>query len=418
MSNTPTNGGTAQPRKKSNEKAIPEIVIAGAGYAGLHIAQRLAAKLPRKTDATITLIDKYDYHQILTELPRVAAGTRPAEDVRVPLEKILDERVNFVQGTITSFDYENKKVVTDKGEIPYTRLVLAMGSRPNDFGIPGLRQNTLTLWSVDDAKKILAEVDKCIADAGVETDPVKRASLLTFAIGGAGATGVELAGELAEVIPELMERHDMENEKYRVVLLEATPTVMPGTSAGLVARADKTLRELKVELLTGTPVAEVTEEGFVLKDGRKVDAGVRVWTGGVKAPDLVSKSGLATGPGGRVIVDQHLNVEGRDDIFVAGDCALVMNAATGRPLPPTAQIALEEGETVAVNLLAEIEGGKPEPFVFKNKGYVISVGGRSGVADVSGMTLGGRPAMMLKNAIEWEYRQSVKHLKSWSPLHQ
>jgi NADH dehydrogenase len=394
----------------------PEIVIAGAGYAGLHIALRLAARLPRKSDAAITLIDKYDYHQILTELPRVAAGTRPAEEVRVPLGNVLDERVHFVKGSITRFDFESKKVLTDTEEVPYTRLVLALGSRPNDFGIPGLRDHTLTLWSVEDAKRILAEIDKQIADAAHETDPDKRRRLLTVAIGGAGATGVELAGELAEVLPDLMERHDLANEKCRIVLIEATPTVMPGTSQGLIEKADRTLKQLGVEIRTTSPVAEATEEGFVLKSGDVIEAGVRVWTGGVKAPDLVSKSGLPTGPGGRVVVDEHLRVEGHREIYIAGDCALVMNTATGRPLPPTAQIALEEGETVATNLLAEINGDKLEEFNFKDKGYVISVGGRAGVADVSGLTIAGRPAMMLKNAIEWEYRQSVKHLKGWSPI--
>ncbi|HEX8550685.1 MAG TPA: NAD(P)/FAD-dependent oxidoreductase [Abditibacteriaceae bacterium] len=396
--------------------AKSEIVIAGAGYAGLHIALRLASKL-KADDANLTLIDKYDYHQFLTELPRVAAGTRPADDVRVPLETVLDDRVTFVHSAITGFDFEAKQVQTAAEAVPYTTLILALGSRPNDFGIPGVRDNSLSLWSVDDAKKILAEIDKCIADAGVETDAEARKRLLTVAIGGAGATGVELAGELAEVLPELMQRHDMANEKCRIVLIEATPTVMPGTSAGLQQKADRTLRELDVEIRTESPIGEATAEGFVLKSGEVVRAGVRVWTAGVKAPDLVSKSGLPTGPGGRIVVDEFLRVEGRPEIYVAGDCALVQNPEVGRPLPPTAQIAIEEGETVAANVIADATGGKAETFHFKNKGYVISVGGRSGVADVAGLTIAGRPAMMLKNAIEWEYRQSVKHLNGWSPIH-
>ncbi|HEX8833484.1 MAG TPA: NAD(P)/FAD-dependent oxidoreductase [Abditibacteriaceae bacterium] len=394
----------------------PEIVIAGAGYAGLHIALRLAAKLSKKSEAVITLVDKYDYHQLLTELPRVAAGTRPADEVRVPLEKVLDERVRFVHSTITGFDFENNQLLTEAEAVPYSRLVLAMGSRPNDFGIPGLREHSLTLWSVDDAKKILAEIDTQIAAAALETDEARKKRLLTVVIGGAGATGVELAGELAEVLPELLSRHDMAHEKHRIVLVEATPTVMPGSSAGLIDKANKTLLDLGVEIRTESPVAEATPEGFILKSGEVVPAGVMVWTGGVKAPDLIAKSGLPTGPGGRIKVDQHLRVEDHPNIFVAGDLALVMNEQSGRPLPPTAQIALEEGETVAINLLAEIAGRELETFSFHNKGLVISVGGRSGVADVAGLTIAGRPAMMLKNAIEWEYRQSVKHLKGWSPM--
>lgn len=394
----------------------PDIVIAGAGYAGLHIALRLTAKL-KPSQANITLIDKLDYHQFLTELPRVAAGTRLAEEVRMPLGNVLDERVTFVHSAISGWDFDNKVVKTEAREVPYTHLIVALGSRPNDFGIPGLRDNALSLWSVEDAKKILAEVDKCIADAGTEKDAERRKQLLTVAIGGAGATGVELAGELAEVLPELIKRHDLGDEKCRIVLVEATPTVMPGTSKGLIEKADRTLRELEVEIRTESPIAEVNKDGFILKNGDTIRAGVMVWTGGVKAPDLISKSGLPAGPGGRIAVDEYLRVQGRPEIYVAGDCALVILEEGARPLPPTAQIAIEEGETVAQNVANEVTGSKPERFEFKSKGYVISVGGRSGVADVSGLTIAGRPAMVLKNAIEWEYRQSVKHLKGWSPIH-
>ena len=397
-------------------ETTPEIVIAGAGYAGLHIALRLTSRL-KPSQATITLIDKLDYHQLLTELPRVAAGTRPAEEVRVPLENVLNERVTFVHSAIEGWDFDTKRVRTAEREVPYSHLILALGSRPNDFGIPGLREHALSLWSVEDAKKILAAVDKRIADAGLEKDPEKRQQLLTVAIGGAGATGVELAGELAEVLPELMQRHDLGGEKCRIVLVEGTKSVMPGMSQGLVDKADRTLRELGVQILTESFIGEVTADGFHLKNGETVRAGVMVWTGGVKTPDLVSKSGLPIGAGGRVIVDEFLRVEDRPEIFVAGDCAFVLPEGSLRPLPPTAQIALEEGETVATNVANDISGAKLESFEFKNKGYVISVGGRSGVADVAGLTIAGRPAMMLKNAIEWEYRQSVKHLKGWSPIH-
>lgn len=398
-----------------NDKT-PNIVIAGAGYAGLHIALRLTSKL-KSSQANITLIDKLDYHQFLTELPRVAAGTRHADEVRVPLGNVLDDRVTFVHSAISGWDFDAQVVKTEARDVPYTHLILALGSRPNDFGIPGLRDNALSLWSVEDAKKILAAVDTCIADAGIEKDAARRAQLLTVAIGGAGATGVELAGELAEVIPELMKRHDMAGEKCRIVLVEATPTVMPGTSKGLQEKADRTLRELGVEIKTESAIGEVNTDGFIFKGGDTIKAGVMVWTGGVKTPDLVSKSGLPTGHGGRVAVDEFLRVQGRPEIFVAGDCALVVPEEGARPLPPTAQIAIEEGETVATNVIGALTGSKMESFEFKSKGYVISVGGRSGVADVSGLTLAGRPASVLKNAIEWEYRQSVKHLKGWSPIH-
>ncbi len=394
-----------------------EIVVAGAGYAGLRAALRLSAWLDgRRPEVAMTLADKNEYHQVLTELPRVAAGTRGFDEVRVPLRQVLDKRVKFVQTGVTGFDLAGRQLLTEAGPLPYTRLVLALGSRPNDFGIPGLAERAFTLWSVEDARRVLAAVDAQVAAAVGEADPAEQRRRLTVVIGGAGATGVELAGELAEVMPDLARRHDLPPEWCKIVLIEAGPTILAGSSPGLIARAGQILADLGVEVRTNAAIAAATEQGFVLKSGEVIEGGVFVWAGGVKAPDLVAGSGLSVGHNGRVKVDQYLRALDHPEIYVAGDLASVTDPETGRALPPTAQIALEEGETVATNLLAEIEGRELEPFKFHNKGYVVSVGARSGVADVAGRTIGGRLAHMLKDAIEWEYRQSVKHLRGWSPI--
>jgi NADH dehydrogenase len=143
---------------------------------------------------------------------------------------------------------------------------------------------------------------------------------------------------------------------------------------------------------------------------------VFVWAGGVKAPGLVADSGLPTGHNGRVKVDQYLRVLGHPDIYVAGDLASVVDPRTGHVLPPLAQVALEEGETVARNLDAELRSRPLEAFTFHDKGFVVSVGTRRGVAEIAGITSGGRLAHLLKDAIEWEYRESVKHLRGWDPV--
>lgn len=392
------------------------ITIAGAGYAGLRATLRLAARLDKRRDVAITLVDKYDYHQVLTELPRVAAGTRLADEVRVPLQDVLDRRVKFVRTTITGFDLPGQRLLTEAGLLPYSRLVLALGSRPNDFGIPGLAERALTLWSVDDARRVLAAVDAQVASAVGVDDPAEQRRRLTVVIGGGGATGVELAGELAEELPALARRHGLPEEGCKVILIDAGPTILAGSSPELIAKANQILADLQVEVRVNSLIARATEGGFVLKNGETIAGGVFVWAGGVKAPDLVAGSGLPIGHNGRIKVDRHLRALDHPAIYVAGDLASVTDPATGRALPPLAQIALEEGETVATNLLAEIEGRELEPFRFQNKGFVISVGGRSGVADVAGRTFGGRLAHVLKDAIEWEYRQSVKHLRGWSPL--
>ena len=235
-------------------------------------------------------------------------------------------------------------------------------------------------------------------------------------VGGGGATGVELAGELAEIMPKAASRDGLAPDRPAVQLVEAGPTILAGSSPQLIDKAARILSDLGVRVRTNATIAAATQEGFRLTGGQLVEGGVFVWAGGVKAPELVADSGLPTGHNGRVKVDRYLRVLDRPDIYVAGDLASVTDPRTGHVLPPLAQVALEEGETVARNLDAELEGSSLEAFTFHDKGFVVSVGTRRGVADMAGITTGGRLAHLLKDAIEWEYRQSVRHLRGWDPV--
>ena len=237
----------------------------------------------------------------------------------------------------------------------------------------------------------------------------------TVVVGGGGATGVELAGELAEILPKVAGGHGLAADRPAVQLIEAGPAILAGSSPQLTGKAARLLSDLGVQVRTNAVVAAATEEGFRLTDGRLVEGGVFVWAGGVQAPELVADSGLPAGHNGRVKVDRYLRVLDHPDIYAAGDLASVTDPRTGHALPPLAQVALEEGETVARNLDAELEGGPLEAFTFHDKGFVVSVGTRRGVADIAGITTGGRLAHLLKDAIEWEYRQSVRHLRGWDP---
>jgi NADH:ubiquinone reductase (H+-translocating) len=393
-----------------------QILIAGAGYAGLHAALRLTGKLRNQPGVELTLADRHDYHQVITELPRVAGGTRAADAVRIPLQDVLAERVRFVQTEISGFDLAGRRLLTGAGPIGWGRLVLALGSRPNDFAIPGLAQRTLSLYSASDAERVWAAISKTLTAAAAAADPERQRSLATVVVGGGGATGVELAGELAEMLPGVASSHGLAPDRPAVQIVEAGPTILAGSSPQLIGKATKILSDLGVEVRTNALIAAATEEGFRLRDGQLVEGGVFVWAGGVKAPELVADSGLPTGHNGRLKVDRYLRVLDHPEIYVAGDLASVTDPRTGHVLPSLAQVALEEGETVARNLNAELEGRPLEAFTYHEKGFVVSVGTHRGVADVAGITSGGRLAHLLKDAIEWEYRQSVKHLRGWDPV--
>src|ERR671933_2723340 len=148
-----------------------QILIAGAGYAGLHVALRLSAWRGKHRTVEVTLVDQHPYHLVITELPRVAAGTRAAEAVCLPLAQLLAQQVRFVQATITGFDLAARRLLTTAGALPYTRLVLALGSRPNDFAIPGLAERTIPLYSVEDAERVWQAVMAAVAAAASERDP-------------------------------------------------------------------------------------------------------------------------------------------------------------------------------------------------------------------------------------------------------
>jgi NADH:quinone reductase (non-electrogenic) len=392
------------------------VVVAGAGYAGLHVALRLTAKLRNHPQTTLTLVDRHNYHQAITELPRVAGGTRAADAVRIPLQDMLATGVRFVQTEINGFDLAGQRLLTEAGPIGWRRLVLALGSRPNDFAIPGLAERTLSLYSASDAERVWAAASKALTAAAATTDPGQQRRLATIVVGGGGATGVELAGELAEVLPGAASSHGLAPDRPAVQLVEAGPTILAGSSPQLIDKATKILADLGVQVHTNAKIAAATEEGFQLTDGRLVKGEVFVWAGGVKAPELVADSALPTGHNGRIKVDQYLRVLDHPEIYVAGDLASVTDPRTGHALPPLAQVALEEGETVARNLDAEQNGRPLEAFSFHNKGFVVSVGTSRGVADIAGITTGGHLAHLLKDAIEWEYRQSVKHLRGWDPV--
>jgi NADH dehydrogenase len=387
-----------------------QIIIAGGGYAGLQIAVRLGDWLKDRDDAQAMLVDRHDYHEIIPELPDVAAGDRPVADVRMPLANLVGQHVTFLQTAIAGFDLTERHLLTEAGPLPYTRLVIALGSQSNSYGIPGVPQHTLNLYSVDAATRVWAAVNATVDAAAEQHDAEQARRLLTVVVGGGGATGVEVAGDIAEQLPELVRRRGLSPELAKVIIVQRGPTILAGSSPALIAKARQTLEQLGVEVRTNSPIAAATADGFKLEDGELVRGGVLVWAGGMKAPDLVFGSGLPIVRDGRVRVDPYLRVVDHPEIYVAGDLAFVLDPATSHPLAPLAQTAIDEGNNVARNLQADLEQRPLEPFAYHSKGFVVAVGRHGGVADVAGHVVGGRLAHALREAIEWEYRESVAHL--------
>ena len=380
----------------------PNILILGAGYGGLTTAVNLQKKLG-SDEAEITLVNKNSYHYESTWLHEASAGTLKPERVRYEIKTLLNNKVHFVQETVKKIDIKNKKVVTNIGELTYDYLVVGLGFEGETFGIEGLDKYAFSITNVNDARKIRDHINTQFAEWASQEDSEKDDRLLTIVVGGAGFTGIEFLGELANKIPELCKEYDVPKEKVRVICVEAAPAVLPMFSPKLVEYAIKVLIKKGIEFSVGTPVVQATQEGVKIKKGPNqfefIKAGTVVWAAGVRGSRIVEESDLPS-KRARVAVEDDLSVPGYPDIFMVGDCAFLMNKETERPYPTTAQISMQQAVTVAENLIALVRGENTKTFVPKLKGTVCSLGNSNAIGDILGKEITGKSASIIKKIID------------------
>ncbi len=377
---------------------IPKIVILGAGYGGIVTAIRLQKEL-NYNEAEVTLVNKHDYHYITTHLHMPAAGTDNPENARVNILKLIDEfKVDFVKSTVTQIRPHEKKVILEDGALSYDYLVVGLGGEPETFGIPGLREHAMNIRSINSVRFIREHIEYQFAKYKREPE---RTDYLTFVIGGAGFTGIEFIGELADRIPELCKEFDVEPSLVKIYNIEAAPTALPGFDPELVEYAMKVLTDKGVTFKIGTAIKECTPEGVLIAGDEFIKAATVIWTGGIRGNHVLDEAGFET-MRGRIKVDPYLRIPQFDNIYVVGDCSIVMNDE-GRPFPPTAQIATQQGEMCAYNLIASIRGSQPKEFKFSNKGVVASLGKGQAIGIVGSRKLKGNIAAKMKKVIDMRY---------------
>lgn len=352
-------------------------------------------------NAEITLVNKHNYHYQTTWLHENAAGTLHHDRTRIMIDDIIDtNKINFVQDTVVEIKKDEKRVILQNGELTYDYLVIALGSDPETFGIQGLKENAMSIRSINSVREIREHIDYNFARYNNEG---QKQELINIVVGGAGFTGIEFVGELADRVPELCKEYDIPREKVRIINIEAAPNVLPGFDEELVEYAINNLERRGVEFLVNTPIKECNEDGVLLASGEEIKAATVVWTGGVRGNHLVEEAGFET-MRGRVKVDKDLRMPGYEYIFVVGDCALIINEEINRPYPPTAQIAIQQAYTLARNLKTLINGGgKMEEFTFDNKGTVASLGKGEAIGVVGNKKLFGSTASAMKKVIDNRY---------------
>jgi NADH:ubiquinone reductase (H+-translocating) len=377
----------------------PTILVLGAGYGGLTTVVNLQKQVG--SDAEIILVNKNDYHYETTWLHEVGAGTIAPEKARYSIKSVIDSDVKFVQATVESIDVNSKKVGTTAGEFTYDYLVLGLGFEGETFGIPGLKEYALSLTNINTARQVREHIEYQFAAWSL--DEVKDDSKLTIIVGGAGFTGIEFLGELANRVPELCKEFDVPREKVRILCVEAAPMVLPGFDPELVEYAKSKLTSKGIEFSIGTPIVEATEEGVKIKTGEEqfefIKAGTVVWAAGVRGNALVESSGIESNRA-RIAVRKDMRAPGFDDVFVVGDCAFLLNEEAGRPYPPTAQIAMQQAVTIAKNIKHLMKNEDTEEFVYDDKGAVCSLGHGDAIGDALGRKFKGKTANALKKIVD------------------
>ncbi|KKB34998.1 NAD(P)/FAD-dependent oxidoreductase [Bacillus thermotolerans] len=381
----------------------PKIVVLGAGYGGLMTVTRLQKALGQD-EANIVLVNRHDYHYETTWLHEASAGTLHHDRVRYDVDSVINRsKVEFVRAEVEDIKPAEKKVVLSTGEVEYDYLVIALGGESETFGIPGLKEHAFTISNVNAARQIREHIDYQFATYATETE--KDENRLRIVVGGAGFTGIEFLGELVNRVPILCREYDIDYSKVRIYCVEAAPTVLPGFDPELVQYAVAQLEKKGVEFKIGTPIKEATTEGIKVDKGdgelEEIKAGTVIWAAGVRGSSLIEKSGIEN-MRARVKVDADLRAPGHDNVFVIGDCSLVINEEINRPYPPTAQISMQQGEVCARNIVKLIRGdqGTLETFKPDIKGTVCSLGDNDAIGVVYGKKLTGTKASFMKKMID------------------
>ena len=373
-------------------RSRPHVVVLGGGFAGLGAVRAL-----RKADVDITLVDQRTYNTFQPLLYQVATAGLNAGDVTFFLRATRMKQLNlsFRHGEVDTINTaENSVHFTDGSTLDFDYLVIGTGVTTNYFGTPGAEENTLAIYSRAEAlalrDKIFTQLEHAAASGEFIGSPE-----LTMVVVGAGATGVETAGALAEMRNDAMAvvYPELDPRRTHIVLVEMADVVLAPFAGSLRDYAARELRERGVELRLKTSVKEVSAEGVTLGNGEFLPSRVVVWATGVTAPKAVSKWGLPQGRGGRITVDADMRVTGFANIFAAGDVAITPDA-----LPQLAQPAIQGGKQAGKNIAALASGHPTLPFVYHDKGTMATIGRRAAIADVA---LPGGKSIKLTGTLAW-----------------
>lgn len=394
----------------------PRVVVLGCGFGGFSLLSAL-----RGRDFDLTLISPRNYFLFTPLLPSAVSGTVEFRSILEPARPRL-RQVRLIEASAETVDWERREVACRgavTGEpfaLPFDRLVIAVGAEVSDFGVPGVREHALVLASVEDARAIRRGVLRCFASAEIPgLSAAELRNRLTVVVCGGGPTGVEVAAEIQDLLGgELRRGYPELAPLARVVLIEAAPRLLGGYDAALSAYAAQHFRREGIDVRTGIAVTAIEPQRVRLAAGPPVAAGLVIWAGGNAMVPLVDQLGVAKDQRGRIRVDDHLRVSGREGVYALGDCA-----ASGEPaLPATAQVAQQQGKYLARVLRRELRGAATPPFRFRAMGMLAYIGGGQALADLPQASWSGRGAWLFWRSVYLtklvSFGNKVKVLFDWA----
>jgi len=364
----------------------PRVAIIGAGFGGLSAARSLAG-----VDADVTIYDRLNYHLFQPLLYQVAMAGLSANEIAVPIRSILwrQRNVDVVLAEVTDIDVAGRELVLGDGtRAAYDYLIVAAGAYTNYYSHDDWADVATGLKDLDDALEMRRRVLLAFEAADRELDPAARRALLTFVIVGAGPTGVELAGAIADLSRDILSRdfHHIDPSTTRVVVLERAPRVLTAFSERLSASAADQLRELGVEIRTGVEVTAIDDEGVRVGDETILSRTV-LWTAGVRPSPLAARLPVTPDRAGRVVVESDCSLPGHPEVFVIGDMAAFVPAGATAPLPGISPVAIQMGRSVGANIRRTIAGKPRVPFKYFDKGFMATIGRGRAVAQLRGVGL-------------------------------
>lgn len=380
--------------KPPYEEFEHRVLILGGGFAGYNAAKTLCRLIWNRDDVGVMLIDKENYLTFWPMVAGVVSSDVGVRNIAQPLRRpLIQMGASFRRAAVEGVDLQRRCVRASGKEFPYDHLVMALGAQPAFFGIPGVEEHGIPMKGIPDAVNLRDRVIERFEEATIEGGEVPE-SRLTFVVIGAGATGVETAANLHELIHEVLgpEYPNINTNQFRIFLLDALPNILPELNPSLRRVARGRLVGQNIEIITEALAEEVTEDRVRLKGGREIASENVIWTAGTRPISKLEDFGLPlVEKTNGVKVDRCLRVEGWADVWAMGDNATIPDGEGGS-VPPNAQAAVQEGEALARNVLAAIDGEEPGPFRYKPQGQLIELGSHFAVNEVFGVKFSGRLA--------------------------